>query len=183
MEKFLIFPTPVCKTNLKEDLNFLKSLCVPSEKTTCNLGGNNTTIIDLNNSSFSNFINKITKIANDNFKEDLALDKDLEIKKMWFNESGYKDYNPEHLHKDYTLSGIFYVDVTKDSGDLVFHRDNWAHLFTVSNTSKHHNLFTSSTQHIIPENNMLVLFPSWLVHSAYPNLSDQKRISIAFDFK
>ena len=184
-EKFLIFPTPLIKVKLNEDLNELKefSKTLSAKVNLSNVGGKNSGQVDFKKKPLISLSDKITKIANDNFVEDLALDRNLNIENMWFNINGHKAYNTEHLHMHFLVSGVFYVDVQKNSGDLILHRNSWAHCFTVTDNSKSYNLFTSSTKSITPENNMLILFPSWLVHSVNPNLSNEKRISIAFDLR
>ena len=36
---------------------------------------------------------------------------------------------------------------------------------------------------ILPKENMLVVFPSWVPHAVEINLSDEERISLSFNFK
>ena len=102
---------------------------------------------------------------------------------MWVNINGYKDYNQEHFHPYYIISGIYYVNVNDQSGELKLHKNDSLHLMSLINTTKEFNLFTSNSYLIKPKNNMLILFPSWIKHSVMPNLSQEKRISIAFDLR
>ena len=183
-DKFIIFPTPVIKVQLNENLNILKKFShtlIPKNKYS-NEGGLNSGSVNFNKEPLINLKDKITKIVNDNFVKDLDLKKSLMMQNMWYTINSHKDYNHPHLHPNYIVSGVFYVNAPENSGDLILHRDNHAHFFTIHAHTTCNNLFTSSTQSITPKNNMLILFPSWLIHSVNPNLSHEKRISIAFDF-
>jgi len=183
IEKFIIFPTPIIKTQLEENLNIFKefALSLKENKIFTNVGGFHSSMLNINEPPLNSLKDKITKIANDNFFEDLKLKKNLEIENMWVNINGYKDYNQEHFHPYYIISGIYYVNVNDQSGELKLHKNDSLHLMSLINTTKEFNLFTSSSYLIKPKNNMLILFPSWIKHSVMPNLSQEKRISIAFD--
>ena len=110
----------------------------------------------------------------------------LEIKGMWVNINGYKDYNVEHTHPHCIVSGVFFIKVSKPDfahGLLEFqhpyiHQMNadWpADLFEFSQFNQPH-------MSIFPVPNQLVFFPSWSVHSVSPNLSkEDDRISISFN--
>ena len=43
------------------------------------------------------------------------------------------------------------------------------------------NFFNSMTWEVTPEEGKLMIWPSWLLHYVKPNLSDDTRISIAFN--
>ena len=69
------------------------------------------------------------------------------------------------------------------SGDLIFHHpSDFSMTYTwddsVISNFKEHN---SGAWILPPVENQLVMFPSWLQHSVEDNLSDEERISIAFN--
>lgn len=85
---------------------------------------------------------------------------------MWLNINPSGCYNAFHNHDTPdvdTYSGVFYVVVPADSGELVFKDGNDIDKF-------------------MPEDNMLVTFPSNLWHAVNPNNSFYDRISVAFNF-
>jgi uncharacterized protein (TIGR02466 family) len=101
-----------------------------------------------------------------------------ETKEMWANISEYQGYNIEHNHPGYFMSGVFYVNVSQNSGNIVF-RDprpipDW------SGDASLYKLLYANTS-ITPKNNMLLLFPSWLYHRVETNYSDTERISVSFN--
>ncbi len=102
------------------------------------------------------------------------------ISGMWsmVNKKGHA--NIAHIHPDSWLSGVYYPKVPADPelvGELCFHDPIATRTFTRS--------FYRSVQAEVfklkPIEGLLVMFPSWFEHSVKPNLSDEDRISIAFN--
>ena len=81
---------------------------------------------------------------------------------LWYNVNGYGCYNKLHLHNmEEGYSGVFYIDVPdKDMGNLYFE---------------------DGTEYE-PIPNRLILFPTDLKHGVKPNQSNQKRISMSFNY-
>ena len=81
---------------------------------------------------------------------------------LWYNINGYDCYNKLHLHNvEKGYSGVFYIDVPdKDMGNLYFE---------------------DGTEYK-PIPNRLILFPTDLKHGVKPNQSNQKRISMSFNY-
>jgi len=93
------------------------------------------------------------------------------ITSMWANISLFTNYNAPHHHASdeypYTrYSGVIYLKVPPNSGDIVFN--------TALNNSLGHP--------ISPKERDILFFPSALAHYVEPNLSQEGRISIAFNF-
>ena len=93
------------------------------------------------------------------------------IKEMWANISLFTNTNNPHSHGldsyPYTkYSGILYVKVPKNSGSVRF--------INPLNLNLSHN--------IIPEEGDIIFFPSSILHFVESNLSQEDRISIAFNF-
>jgi uncharacterized protein (TIGR02466 family) len=98
---------------------------------------------------------------------------------FWFNINGKKDFNNRHSHPGSILSACYYVDTNKESGDIIFYRpDLQTHYFNPSNPNK----YTNKKYEFSPVPGMFVIFPAYLEHLVLPNLSDEERISIAFNF-
>jgi hypothetical protein len=100
---------------------------------------------------------------------------------QWVNINKKGDFNTRHHHDPFSgiaLSGVFYVKVPQNSGKIVFY-DPRATLTTALDQMYYHN--GSDSFSIEPEENLLLIFPSWLYHSVDPNESDEDRISVSFN--
>ena len=103
----------------------------------------------------------------------------IEKADMWFNINGPGAYNSEHDHAGSKMSAVYYVDVPKDSGNLVFVRpDNQNHFFYAKNPTE----YTFQSYEICPSDGLLVICPSNLRHYVTPNISQKNRVSIAINF-
>jgi len=96
----------------------------------------------------------------------------LKITEMWGNINTLNCYNAAHVHGG-ILSGVFYIKTPKDCGRLILKNPavrSDAHLIRTSNYP------------IVPEPLACIIFPSWLEHYVEPNMSDEERVSISFNF-
>lgn len=93
-----------------------------------------------------------------------------------------------HFHPDARLVGVYYLSVPRGSGDILLHDPrgftNWNYdvaATTVSDNSPTEESYKSARAYhrITPTEGLLLLHPSYLVHSVEPNLSSETRISIA----
>lgn len=99
----------------------------------------------------------------------------------WVNINNKTNYNSRHSHfnTNVFLSGVYYVKVPENSGNLKLYdpRGHWVtQMFDYI-----HFRDGISFETIIPQEDMIILFPSWLEHEVEPNESDEERISIAFN--
>jgi uncharacterized protein (TIGR02466 family) len=112
------------------------------------------------------------------FRDDL----DLRVESMWINVNHPYSYNAPHTHPNSYMSGVYYVKVPKNSGDLVLkHPSNLQSIFTPSGVIKSYNEYNCSKWNITPEAGKLIMFPSWIEHEVAQNLSGEDRLSIAFN--
>ncbi len=100
---------------------------------------------------------------------------------FWININGQYNYNSLHNHPQSFFSGVYYVKVPKESGNVIFHHPNslmkfWYQQYTKSSTYESH-----SSIFVVPEEGKLIVFPSWLEHVVESNESKKERISIAFN--
>ncbi len=84
---------------------------------------------------------------------------------FWFNEMGPGHVTLPHHHEedDELASGVYYVNVPPDSGDLVLEQG-------------------AAETRISPREGMLVFFPPDVVHRVTENRSDGVRLSIGMNF-
>lgn len=107
-----------------------------------------------------------------------------EINEIWINEQKPGDYNPLHCHNNQSiagLSGVFYVSIPKeiregkgDSGKINF-------VYGTQRQHDHNNFRLSQTVQVNPQPGGLLLFPQDMNHSVTSFISDESRISIAFN--
>jgi len=104
----------------------------------------------------------------------------LIMREIWANANGKYAYNNVHNHPNSLLSGVYYVKVEGDCGDLLFFDPRKQASMTQPEFSERTQI-NSSIQSISPEAGTLIIFPSWLDHSVNQNLSDADRISMSFN--
>lgn len=112
-------------------------------------------LIKLINSYTHNLYNKVT----------------INVKDIWANISSFTNFNLPHNHSlsntdPHQISGVLYLKTPPNSGSITF-------LHPLSFTPPHT---------IIPKPLQFIIFPSVLIHYVEPNLSQEDRISIAFNF-
>tara|TARA_B110000285_G_C15083868_1_gene595065 strand:+ start:757 stop:1383 length:627 start_codon:yes stop_codon:yes gene_type:complete len=92
----------------------------------------------------------------------------------------------EHIHTNSVFSGVYYMDTNEHQGKIKFHKPT--HDQTILPLTFRPGSYKEPTDynldfaHIQPENGMLVIFPSTLLHSVSANKSEWDRYSIAFNF-
>ena len=97
---------------------------------------------------------------------------------MWFNISHKGQYQDKHRHPNCLTSGSYYLAVPPNSGALYLHSPLNSQLIV---PVKKGTLENTSLVTIEPQENSLILFPSWLEHSVGQNKFDELRISISFN--
>jgi len=104
------------------------------------------------------------------------------INNLWININSKLSFNRPHIHPESAMSGVYYVAVPKNSGNIVFNHPSKTQQYHIHpDAVKETNGINSSTWHLTPDAGLLILFPSWLEHYVEPNNSDDERISIAFN--
>jgi len=104
--------------------------------------------------------------------------KGAKFHQMWACINKKHDQNLIHSHtNNYNLSGVFYLSVPADSGEIVF-RDP-----RPGANSAPYRLFKDDgdSEYFTPVEGQIIMFPSYLEHFVLPNLSDSDRISMSFD--
>jgi uncharacterized protein (TIGR02466 family) len=185
-----LFKTVIYANYLKlnNEKKFKKKLNLIYKKTKgrklTNVGGYQSEDLSIEDFDFLPFTQAITNEANQFLKE-YQSSSSLKLSNFWLNVNGFKDYNSLHTHPNSIFSGVYYISVPKNSGQIHFDNGNkflidWAWCRLQYNN---YDSINSTVYKITPENNLLLIFPSWLPHSVLPNLNKkEKRISISFNF-
>ena len=110
---------------------------------------------------------------------DFGLVEQPRLGNYWFNINHKGSYNLPHNHPRSNFSAVLYIKTPKNSGAIVFKRPDMLKDYMVPHidTSKNFRSWI-----IDPEENLLIIFPSYLYHHVDPNMSDDERISVAFNF-
>lgn len=107
----------------------------------------------------------------------------------WFNINNKGNFNKVHHHFTAEnvsyFSAVYYLKVFKNCGNITFINPDFYHKLNpfFLKKFKSFNTFNSSEYWIEPKEMDLIIFPSSLSHYVKPNLSNQERISLAFNIK
>lgn len=98
---------------------------------------------------------------------------------FWFNIAKPGDYQEIHNHttpkSNGSISAVYYLQVPKNSGDLIVFDQNYFHGSSIIPDKVESHTFT-------PAPNAFVIFTSELPHLVTQNLSQEDRISIAVNY-
>lgn len=178
-----LFPTPVGITKLNRDLTDLEKNFLLNQETRSNTG--NLSSLDtylLNKPELSDLKNFIQENLNEFFDSVYKPSRQLEIyiTQSWTNYTRPKEYHHTHNHANSIISGVFYVDVDSQYDKIHFHRDIIGRQIDIDVREYHQ--FNCVTWFVPIENNLLVLFPSTMMHSVESTINNTKtRSSLAFN--
>ena len=111
----------------------------------------------------------------------LREDYELVLDNAWVNVSPKYASNRIHVHPRDHLSGVYYVQAPENSGSICF-RDPRPQVEMWDFPYGETNEMSTREVSYQPAAGRMVLFPSWLAHEVRPNMSEEDRISIAFNF-
>lgn len=117
--------------------------------------------------SVSGLLNRAASLAGKEYRENFLIPSQFlgySTNEYWFNIAGPGESTGRHNHKDEAvISGVFYLKVPENSGDLRFHLDDEGEVIVPAKEGE------------------MVLFPADLDHSVGVNRSGEERISLAFN--
>ena len=102
----------------------------------------------------------------------------------WININKKGDYNTKHIHGMSDLSGVFYLKVPKDSGNIKFDSPNEYNQSAEINSYSEdivRSFDVSATYVCHSKPGMIFVFPSSLTHCVEVNKSREDRISVSFN--
>ena len=127
-------------------------------------------------------VDELFRMVHQVFEEEF-LERGPKLGNMWANINPPGGYNQPHVHPNSLFSGVYYVKVPVNSGQLICN-DPRPGIQTCMPTRKKgqppKHLWREI--HIQPKENRAVMFHSWLWHNVQPNQSNEDRISISFNF-
>lgn len=147
---------------------------------------------EYDNIETSNLFEKFIIPAAKEISKIWSLPSTMENVGYWYNINYKYSSNREHTHPGAFLSGVYYLRVPSNSGNIVFLRSNSEHdkMEFIHNKIQESGLQIDNnrinTEHWFgPEQGLLILFPGHLTHYVKQNLtndSDDRRISLSFNF-
>ena len=137
----------------------------------------------------NNFIkNNLEKEIKKNIKDFLKNEKikkvkDIKILNLWVVRQFKNEYNPIHYH-DGDLSGVGYLKIPKDmtKNKLLKNKKDKTN-GTIDFINGQRGFLSRSIYNIVPKERDLLIFPNYLMHTAYPFNINSERRSFSFNAK
>lgn len=130
---------------------------------------------------FAAFV-KFVEAAMTEIKEFLTVQDQVEFRvaTAWVNFNGKDHYNATHVHGNSFFSGVYYVKVPENAGQLRLFDPNPVRVcfHPPYKEAGPHNCFR---QEVEPAEGRLVIFPGYVPHDVTPTTSEEERCSIAFN--
>ena len=182
---FLVYPvfsSTIAGTVITEDLSKLNQIkklkFLPSGSSRHSLQGESRHI-------FSNFQKEKDIVMSyfNKFKNDVLQYKntDFEMTTSWATKTMNNMNSRSHNHKNSYYSGILYLDFTGKGGEIEFEDFGLKPSSFLLNMPIDTNLFNCQTMNFTPEKNLILFFPSYVVHNIRPYFGSSPRYSIAFN--
>ena len=111
------------------------------------------------------------------------LDGEPRLGNMWANINPPGGYNKPHVHPNALFSGVYYVKTPPNCGRLMCNDPRPGIQTCMPNRKKGQppkHLWREV--HLQPQENRALMFNSWLWHTVEPNMSNEDRISVSFNF-
>ena len=105
----------------------------------------------------------------------------LKLINLWINENSKYSYNQVHNHPNSHFSGVFYIDVPNDSGDIFFLRPDFSSTMYDLSNFLYASPMNIEQKKIKNCTNEFLLFPSTLMHGVHINKTDNPRITLSFN--
>jgi len=116
-------------------------------------------------------------------KEKIKNVKEVKILSLWVVRQFKGEYNPIHYHQG-DISGVGYIKLPKDMilNKLIKNKKHKTN-GTIDFINGQKNFLSKSIYNVIPKVGELILFPNYLMHTAYPFNVDGERRSFSFNTK
>ena len=116
-------------------------------------------------------------------KENIKNIKDIKILNFWVVRQFKNEYNPIHYHQG-DISGVGYIKLPKGMTiNKMVKNKKLKTNGTIDFINGQKNFLSKSIYNIIPKVGELILFPNYLMHTAYPFNIDGERRSFSFNTK
>ena len=154
---------------------------VDSGRTYSNKGGWQSNDFVKGDNAFIDILIDIIQSKVDIVAEDIGVG--LDVANCWININNTGNYNSAHIHTNCSLSGVLYLEAKPNQGNIVFsHPFSDGLKYAIYNTDLV-GLRKKSINDVsvVPFSKKIVMFPPFYPHRVEANLTDNKRISLAFN--
>ena len=111
-----------------------------------------------------------------------------QINSAWIVSQYENEYNPAHNHTGCEISGVLYLKVPDIKGRRKIpskeqKRDNDGDIVFpyMSESQREGEVLSKGILQATPTRGLMLIFPSWLLHTVYPFIGEGERRSIAFN--
>ena len=105
----------------------------------------------------------------------------ITLNNYWININNKNSYNKSHNHPGSFLSGIVYIKAPVNSGSIQF-ENNPLISYIIDNYCNSTNYLNYTNVSCSPIDKKVIIFPSYISHFVNENLTNEDRISIAFNY-
>lgn len=188
MEILPLFSTPLYLNNININLDvkeYIKQYnYIPRDKD--GIVNSHSTLDNyiLNDPALHTLKQTIEKEVNYFLKEQLKFTRHLNfyITTSWVVKHFKNHFSPGHRHSNSLFSGVVYLQVDENSGNIVFSSaSNNVLPYQIAPGIEEYNIYNSTTWSITPRNNDIIIFPSHLAHHVTNNRSNNERYVLAFN--
>ena len=131
--------------------------------------------------NYSSYLKKIIEKFLNN--EGIKNIKRIDILNLWVVRQYKGEYNPIHYHEG-DLSGVGYIKLPKDmTKNKLLKNKKIRTNGTIDFVNGQRAFLSKSIYNVIPKVGDLILFPNYLMHTAYPFNKDGERRSFSFNAK
>lgn len=192
MEHYLLFPSLVSMIEC-ENFHAIKSRLinwiyeyqkVDEGRSISNIGGWQSSKNFREEESFGEYLeyiqNHVNKLCNDTLKSSVY------IYDLWININQKHDFNWQHVHPETHLSGVFWIKSPENCGKLIFESPQSFSDWKIYKNLKQDYVdqyFLQESACFSSKEGSMMIFPPNLRHGVTPNLSNEDRISMAFNLK
>jgi len=104
---------------------------------------------------------------------------ELYITQSWVNHTNKGERHHKHIHPNSIISGVFYVNVVSEKDRIIFFNNREQQLIKIDSAS--HDEMNSFAWWFPVQNNLLILFPSYLPHEVAEVETESTRVSLSFN--
>lgn len=189
-ELFSIFPTPVVKFKVPE--NLMRHVFSLKERTDSNFSTSHKNVVSkdkyiLNNSEYEDLKVWLSKRSTEFLHTVLTINADILITQSWVSKNSFGQSTHKHSHQNSIISGVLYMDCPTGAPGINFHKPEAGGMFSWSiepsyfSDADHDYTYVSKLYKMEISSGELILFPSWLIHSVPVNNVNFDRWSLAFN--
>lgn len=184
---FNLFGVPIYINNVKINSRDKKNLInTKYERLKSNIGSVTPDSYVLNHKKNINIKKIILNSLNDYLYNYLKIKKNTKFKMLnsWIMKLGKNDWAVNHTHDNSFISGVLYLKTSKNSGNLIIHRNKLLNVFpnSVKIEFEEFNEINCEYWCVEPKEGDIIFFPSQLEHSVTKNLTEEDRYCCSFNF-